>query len=303
MDAQAKKGPITRDLALVFACSMLISALMAVLSVAGLLLGPTGLYGVDAKIAAGVATGPAGVLVPGFVAQDAVNLAAGLPILLGSLWLTRKGSLVGLLLLPGVLFNVLYVYIHYVVGAPLSVLLLAYVALTALSALTLSVLVARIDRDRVRHQLLGRVPARTIGGLLIGLASVTAAQDAGGAFETVVAGSLHVSGAQRVWIADLAIVVPTMLVAGVLLWRRATLGYLVAPGLLLSFCVFSAELAVMLALQPQLSGSPIDVGTIAGLLVFAAAALIPLAFVVRAARGERAAATGRGWPVGASTSA
>jgi len=143
MEAHAQKVPMTRDRTLVYALSILTAALMAVVSVAGLLSGSAGLYRTDQKIAAGVATGPAGVLVPGFIAQDAVNLIVG-SILLGSVWLAQRGSL-------------------------------------------------------------------------------------------------------------------------------------------LSFSVFSAELAVMLALQPQLTGSPIDVGTITGLAVFAAAALVPLTFFVRGA--------------------
>jgi hypothetical protein len=164
------------------------------------------------------------------------------------------------------------------------VLFTAYVILTALSAFTLIGLIASLDGDRVRQRLVGRVPARTIGGVLIGLALVTTAQDAVGAVGTAFAGvSPNDLSAQRVWIADLAIVVPAMFIAGALLWRGAALGYLAGPGLLLSFSVFSAELAVMLALQPQLTGSPIDVGTITGLAVFAAAALVPLAFFVRGA--------------------
>ena len=73
--------PITGDLKLESALSLLVAVLMAVVSVAGPLLGSRGLYGVDPRVAAGVATGPAGVLVPGFLAQDALNLVVGLPVL------------------------------------------------------------------------------------------------------------------------------------------------------------------------------------------------------------------------------
>lgn len=66
---------------------------------------------------------------PGFLAHDGFNLVVGLPILLGSLWLARRGSLIGLLLWPGALFYVLYTYALYVVGAPFSALFLPYVAL------------------------------------------------------------------------------------------------------------------------------------------------------------------------------
>ena len=88
-------NPMAHNLALVYAASLLLTVLMAAASVAGVILGPTGLYGGDPTV------------VPVFVGQDTANLAIGLPILLGTLWLTRRGLLVGLLLLPGALYYVL----------------------------------------------------------------------------------------------------------------------------------------------------------------------------------------------------
>ena len=44
---------------------------------------------------------------------------AGL-LLLGSLWLTSRGSLIGLLFWPGMLFYALYWYVLYLTGAPFS---------------------------------------------------------------------------------------------------------------------------------------------------------------------------------------
>jgi hypothetical protein len=84
-----------------------------------------------------------------------------------------------------------------------------------------------------------------------------------------------------VWIADLTVGAPATLIGGVLLWRRAALGYVTGAGLLLSFSVTPIELAVMLTLQPRWTSSPIDVTTIMGLLVFAAVPFACLAFFLR----------------------
>jgi hypothetical protein len=84
-----------------------------------------------------------------------------------------------------------------------------------------------------------------------------------------------------VWVADLTLGAPATLIGGVLLWRRAALGYVIGAGLLLSFSVTPVELAAMLALQPQLTASPIEVGTITGLVIFAAVSLTLLAFFLR----------------------
>ena len=81
--------PIKHDLALAYAASLLVAGLVAVVSVTALIFGSAALYGVDPKVATGVTASTAGLLVPGFLAQDVFNLVVALPILLGSLWLAR----------------------------------------------------------------------------------------------------------------------------------------------------------------------------------------------------------------------
>src|SRR6266545_5600548 len=98
--------PIKHDLTLAYRVSLVIAVLMTVASVAGLVFGSAGLYGVEPRLVQ-VSRG-----------GDAANLVVGLPILLGSLWLARRGSLIGLLLWPGALFYMLYTYALYLVGAP-----------------------------------------------------------------------------------------------------------------------------------------------------------------------------------------
>ena len=276
--------PITRDLRIAYLVSLVIAVLMAMVSAAGLLFGSAGLYGADPKLAVGVTEAEAGLLVPGFLAQDAYNLVVGLPILLASLWLARRGSLIGLLLWPGALFYMLYTYALYLVGAPFSALFLAYVALVAVIAYTMIGIVASIDGEQVRQRLDGVVPARTIGGILIGLAVLTLAQDAGGAVVTALAGGAPLDPvARHVWIADLAVEVPAVLIGGVLLWRRERLGYVAGAGLLLQFGLTPTGLAAIIALQPVLTAGPLDVGTIIGLLIFSVVCFATLAFFVRGA--------------------
>jgi len=251
-------------------------------SVEGLAWGSTSLYGVDPNRALGVSAATAGVLVPGFLAQDVFNLAAGLPILVGALWLARRGSLFGLLLWPGALFYLVYTYVHYLIGAPFSALFLGYVAIVALSAYTTIGLVASTDGDAARQRLAGAVPPRLVGGLLVGLALLTVGQDGSGAVATALAGGAPIDPLARgVWITDLTLGVPAMLIVGGLLWRRAALGYVAAAGLLLSFGMTSVVIAAMIALQPVLTGAPIDGATVVGLLIFGAVSLAPLLVFAR----------------------
>jgi len=284
-----------------FAASIVIAVLVACVSLAGLVLGREGLYGSDVNLANGIITSTASIVIPGFGAHDLFNLAVALPVLLASAWFARRGSLLGLLLWPGALFYVLYTYALYLVGAPFGPLFLGYVLLVVVSAYTIIGGVARNNHAAVRERLSGVVPARTIGGILVALALLTVGQDGGGVIATALGGGNQAEPlARHVWTVDLTISVPATLLGGVLLWRRAALGYVVAAGLLFAFGLTPIALAATLALQPWLTGTAIDGGTIVGLLVFAVVAYVPLGFFVRGVRADTQPAT-RARELGASS--
>jgi hypothetical protein len=279
-----KTLPIRHTLTFAYRGSLVVAVLIAVVSAAGLQFGSAGLYGPDLNRVVGVTEAEAGLLVPGFLALDTYNLVIGLPILLTVLWLAYRGSLIGMLLWPGALFYMVYTYALYLVGAPFSVLFLPYIALVAVSASTIISIVVSIDGEQVRLRLRGVVPARAIGVILIGLAILTLAQDASGAVVTALAGGAPLEPlARHVWIADLALEVPAMLIGGVLLWRHKRLGYVAGAGLLLQFGLTPTGLAAIIAFQPILSASPLDVGTIVGLLIFSMVCFASLAFFIRGA--------------------
>jgi hypothetical protein len=276
--------PVTRDITLAYLASLLVAALMAAASVAGILLAPTGLYGND----------PARVAV--FAGQDAANLVVGLPILLVPLWLARRGSLVALLLWPGALFCVLYTYALYLVGAPLNALFLVYVALVVLSAYTTIGVVAGIDAAVVRRRL-ARAPARTAGGVLAGVGLLATA----GLLALVIPALGHPAAVDPLlharWIVDLTVGNPALLVGGALLWRRADLGYATAAGLLFLSAANGVEFAVGGVFGALLTATPIDGTVIAVHLAIAAACLAFLAYFLRSVAATQTAVAASGRPV------
>ena len=282
--------PLKHTLKPAYLLSAIVAFLLTVASAAGLMLGSTGLYGADPKIALGVEEAEAGLLVPGLLGQDTFNLLIALPLLLGTVWFARRGSLVGLLLWPGMLFYVLYWSVLYLIGAPFSVLFLLYVSLVTLSAYALISLVASVDGGRVRRRLAQFVPARLVGGILVVLALLTLAQDAVGAFVTALAEGAPVDPAARhVWISDLALQAPAVLAGGLLLFRRKALGYVAGAGLLLQYGLSAIGFVASMALQAILAGSPLDVTTSVVLFVFGGVCFVPLALFVRgAARSQHA---------------
>jgi hypothetical protein len=263
--------PVNHGSMLAYLASLVLVVLVGVASAAGVLLAPSGLYGAD----------PA--LVAVFVGQDAANLIVGLPILLGSTWLARRGSLVGLLLWPGALYFVLYTYALYIVGAPFNALFLAYVVLAVLAAYTTIGVVASIDGDSARRRLAG-APVRAVGGVLVGVGLLATA----GLLALIVPalGSpqsvdplLHAR-----WIVDLTIGNPALFLGGVLLWRRAGLGYATAAALLFLSGENGVAFGVGGALGGVLTQTPIDSTVIGVHLAIAAACLAILALFLR--RGE-----------------
>lgn len=96
-----------------------------------------------------------------------VNLFIGLPILLGSMWSARRGSLMGLLFWPGALFYVTYNSIAYAVAIPLTLPFVVNLALVMLSIWAMYGLLTGMDGAAVQARLKGKVPERFIGGILL----------------------------------------------------------------------------------------------------------------------------------------
>jgi hypothetical protein len=272
MRSSSDRLPITHDLTLAYVLSLAVALIMAVASAAGLLY-QTVIY-------------PTNELLLSFTPSDMFNLAVGLPILLGSMWLARRGKLIGLLCWPGALFYVLYMYIPYVLGVPLNALFLPYLVLVVLSTYTLIGLVASIDGEVVRQRLAGFAPARTSGGILVGLAIFIIVRQTA-LMVTALASQAPAHTEIPSWIADFMVPIPMLLVSGILLWRRKALGYVAGAGLLLGYGVLALSVIPFFVVQARYAALPIDVTGIVAILVMAALCFIPFAFFVRGAASDR----------------
>jgi hypothetical protein len=268
MTAPPDRLPITRDITLAYALSLFVALIMTGSSVAGLLY-QTDIYPTDESR-------------HWFASNDVLNLVAGLPLLLGSMWLTRRGKLIGLLCWPGALFYVLYVYVAYVISVPFNVLFLPYLLLVTLSAYTTIGLVASIDGQPVRQRLTGIVPARTSGGILLGFAILIIVRQIALMATALTSQTPVASQELAQWVDDFAVGCPALIVVGVQLWRRKALGYVAGAGLLLQYGVLSLGL-----IPGMVSLSPTDVVGIVVVLVMAMLCFIPFAFFVRGAASDR----------------
>ncbi len=258
--------PIRRSLTLTYTLSFIIAILMAAASVTGLLYRAV-IY-------------PTADLLQFFVSNDVFILLIGLPILLGSMWLARRGKLIGLLFWPGALFFVLYNYIVYVFAMPLNVAFLLHLTLVTLSVYTLISLIASIDGEAVQQRLTGSVPERVAGGILTGLGLLFFLQVIGVIVSTLTSQTPIAETELAHHVSDF-LIAPAWVIGGVLLWQRKELGYVTGLGLLFQGSMLFIGLIIFLLLQPFLTAAPFVLTDVVVIFIMGLICFIPFALFVR----------------------
>lgn len=258
--------PITRDLSSAYTLSLAIALLMAGLSLGGLLY-PSSLYST-------------GELRQSFVANDVVNLLIGLPILLGSMWLTRREKLVGLLLWPGALLYILYNYIAYAFGIPFGGISWAYLALVGLSVYTCYGLLKSIEEQSVGERLSGVVPVKISGWVLIIFGVAFLFRAVGMIAQASLDGTRLPVSEIGVLIADLILSI-FMIVGGAWLLRRMPLGYVSGLGLLFAASMLFIGLIAFLLLQPLLTAAPFSLVDIIVVFILGLLCFVPFVLFLR----------------------
>jgi hypothetical protein len=264
--------PIMRNIALVYAFSFVIALLMAGVSVAGLLY-QSSLYLTKE-------------LRRSFVSNDVVNLFIGLPILLGSLWLTRRGRLIGLLFWPGALFYVTYNYIAYAAAVPLTEQFVVYLALVVLSVYTIFTLLSQIDSAAIQGRLTGAVPERLAGGVLVGFGVLFFLRGIGQVVSALTGQAMLARPDLAVLVADL-LTTPAWVAGRLLLWRRQALGYVTSAGLLFQTSMLFIGLLIFFVLQPFLTATSFPLVDFVVVFAIGLVCFIPFSLFVRAVIKKR----------------
>ena len=163
--------------------------------------------------------------------NDWVTLVVAAPLLLIGLRRTAVGSVQGLLLWLGLIGFALYNYAFYLFGAALNAFLPVYVVAVVLAATVLILALSQIDAIRFAHSVRPTAPVRLLGGSLmfiaVGLASAWIAMWAAYVF----AGRptpVEPEAFKLVAALDLSLMVPTLGIGGVLLWRRRPWGLVIS---------------------------------------------------------------------------
>jgi hypothetical protein len=223
---------------------------------------------------------PTDELTQTFLPNDVANLVIGVPILIGSMWLARRGNLVGLLFWPGALFYVLYNYLVYLFGTPLNWAFLLYLTLVTLSVYTMIGLVASIDGKAVQQRLSGAVPERAAGGILAGLGTLFLLRVVVVLVEALIGQTPLPRVELALLIADF-LIAPAFIISGTLLWRRQAPGYVGGMGLLFQASMLFVGLIMFMLLQPLLTDAPLVPADVLVVFVMGLICFVPLALFVR----------------------
>ena len=263
---------INGNLTAVYRLSGLLAALLLLASGVGLGFGSRGLYeAYPASLAA-------------MVGQDIVTLVLGLPLLLGAVWLTRRGSGAGLLLWAGVLFYFAYSYYFFLVGG-FNALFLIYVAIVATSLYALLALLFRIDADALAAEFRERAPVRRTAVFFIVTALLFVVMWGGLSLASALTGATPGAVVHLVVAIDGAVLLPLLLWSGLKLWRREAWGYVLGGLLLTKATLTGLTLAFTSTLAMSWAGA-VDPFELFLATLFGVMALVGLPLLVLYLRGS-----------------
>ena len=265
--------PITRSLRLEFIISVIISILMFTASIVGVLYSQMFYPDTNHSL--------------GYIGTNLLNLVVGLPVLLATMWLARRGKLTGLLCWPGALFYVLYVYPTYL-ATSVNVLFIAYILLIILSAYTIISIIVSINHDAVRERLTGFIHAKTAGGILTGIAILIIGYQIVRIVTLIINRTMPDNLELIQLIFELVVACPALLIGGYMLFRGMSLGYVVGMGLLLICSMLFIGVIPAMILQAISANESVNVIGILIVLVSGMVCFIPfLLFLKGVAKSKK----------------
>jgi len=237
--------PIVCPLTIAYWVTSMVAACLVVSSVAGLLFGQRGLYE------------PNPATLPSLLTQDVLSLLVAVPVLLGSMWTARRGSVRGLLLWMGMLFYVAYTYSYAVLGDRLAPLFVLYVAIVAMALYCLMYLLLSTDAAAVKAHFSRHTPTTLAGAFVSFIALALGSMWVGMIVRDLVSGIPPTRVQLIVWPLDLIVAFPALFWGGIYLWRRNALGY-VAGGIVLLKAAAEGLTLVLQTWVTVLMGGPGD---------------------------------------------
>lgn len=214
------------------------------------------------------------------IAQDIVTIIVGVPLLIISLYLTRKDLLKGKLLLAGTLGYFLYTYTSYCFVWMYNPLFLIYVVLMSSSFFAFLLTMMSFDMENLKMSFSEKLPVRLLGSFFIFLGTAIGLMWLGRIVPSLINGVTPV-GIEHyttlpIQALDLGFIVPTAILSGVLTIRRETFGYLLSSVITVK-CITMLTAITAMIIGQSLAGVKLS---FAEIIIFPAANLIVIYLLI-----------------------
>jgi hypothetical protein len=225
--------------------------------------------------------------------QDLVDLFLVVPGLAVSLALVLRGSRIALFVFAGVVFYVLYSFFIYAFGVHFNRFFLVYCLVLGTALYAFVLLVIDLSRMPVETWAEDRAPTRLVGIWLLAVAALFYLLWLRDTVPAVLGNTVPRSvGAygllvNPVHVLDLAVALPGLIVAAVLLMKKRRLGFILAPVALVFLVILAVALAGMVAMSKArgIAGDMTVAGVFLVLAVVSTTLLFALLKSLRTAKG------------------
>jgi len=199
------------------------------------------------------------------IAQDIVTLFMGIPLLILSIFLFRRGSFRGRFMLAGTLGYFLYSYTSYSFLSAYNSFFLIYVILMSASLFAFILTIISFDIKSITTYFNPKTPVKFIGGLLIFMSIAICLMWVGRIFpsifkDTMPYGLDHYT-TLVIQALDLGLIVPGGILSGLLLFKQQPYGYLLATVFIVkAFMMLTAITAMNIKMSGAgVQSSPIEI--------------------------------------------
>lgn len=183
-------------------------------------------------------------------AQDIVTVFLGIPLLMISLYLSRKGLIKGRLLLAGTLGYFLYTYISYVFLWMYNPLFLVYIILMSASFFSFTLTMMSFDLENLSLYFDKKLPVKFIGGFQIFFGTILLILWLGRILPTLINGIPPIGLEHYTTFViqgmDLGFIVPAAFLSGVLILKRKPFGYLLSSVIIMKGITMGTAITAMI---------------------------------------------------------
>jgi hypothetical protein len=238
---------------------------------------------------------------------DLVSLTLVAPLLIASLVLSMRGSARAQLVWVATLGYGVYNYAYYVFGSTFNDIFLLHIVLLSMSVFALACALPNLDREAIAGTFRGSRATRWIGGFLVvvgvGQGALWIVLVLRNALTGRLLNDIPVEGQHLVFALDLSLLVPTLVVAGVLLFRRTAFGFVLGTAVTVFGALYQVNLMMAGLFQDNANVAGVKAFPLEGIVLTAgfliASAILLLrgqggAGTAESQRGQRANSTHRG---------